>query len=168
MRWPLGLALLLAGVAAAGCGATMREVAERVGRGPRAEELYLARSFAGSGRQPTFDEKRMWEDRLDDRVRRYQREHPELEQTPRYTDVRFWRQVGHGATRDEVRALLEEPDEQTIDPALMGALAEQHWTAIGPKAREAWVYPLGWVIYFDDAGAVDFIRRTWGPLDTLD
>lgn len=158
----------LAVLAVAGCASPL-ETVDRVGRGPRSEELFLARSFAAAGRQPTFDERRMWEDRTDERLSRYLREHREVEQTPRYTDVKFWRQVGAGATRDEVRALLEDPEEQTIDPALMGALAERHWGAIGPKAREAWVYPMGWVIFFDEAGAaVEFVRRSQGPLDTLD
>ena len=151
-----------------GCASVGRESVERMGRGPRAEEIYLARSIGASGRQPTFDEKRMWEDRLDERMTKYRRDHPEIEQSHRYTDVRFWRQVAQGAPRDEVRALLEDPEEQTIDPALMGALAEQHWAAIGPKTREAWVYPLGWVIFFDDAGAVDFVRRGRGAMESLD
>jgi hypothetical protein len=159
---------LLAAAALLAACATLSETVERVGRGPRAEEIFLARSFAVTNRMPTFDERRMWEDRVEQRLGRHLREHPELEQTPRYTDVRFWRQVGQGATREEVRVLLEEPDERTVDPALMGALAGPHWPAIAPRVREAWVYPLGWVVYFDDQGAVEFVRRTWGRLDTLD
>src|SRR5262249_23415025 len=86
---------------------------------------------------------------------------PELEQSPRYLDVRFWRQVSAGAPRREVEVLLEEPQERTIDPALMAVLAERHWDEIGRKAKEAWVY-YGWVIYFDDAEVVDMVRRPGG------
>ncbi|MEK7837284.1 MAG: hypothetical protein AAB328_04800, partial [candidate division NC10 bacterium] len=103
--------------------------------------------------------KRIWEDRLDDRVSRDLREHPEMERTTRYSDFRFWRQVGLGSARAEVRALLDEPDEETVDPALMAALARQHWLEISRRAREAWVYPLGWVIYFDEQGVTDVVRR---------
>jgi len=167
--WSTRVALALVLLTASGCLSQItKETAERMGRGPRATEVYFARAVSASGRRPSFDEKRMWEDRLDDRLTRYRREHPELEQTPRYSDVRFWKQVSEGATRDEVKALLEDPDEQTIDPAMMGALAEAHWSSIGAKAREAWVYPLGWVIFFDDTGAVDFIRRSWAPGNTTD
>lgn len=154
-RLALAGLMLLGG---AGCAAQM-ETVERSGQGPKAEALFLARSFLRNGREPTFDEKRMWEDRMDDRVSRYLREHPEMQQATRYSDFRFWRQVSIGSARGEVRALLDEPEEETIDPALMGALARQHWPEVSRRAREAWVYPLGWVIYFDDQGVTDVVRR---------
>jgi hypothetical protein len=73
-------------------------------------------------------------------------------------DVRFWRQVSPGAPRGEVEALLEEPQELTIDPALMAVLAERHWDDFGRRATEAWVY-YGWAIFFDDAAVVGMVRR---------
>ncbi|HET6368182.1 MAG TPA: hypothetical protein VFG27_13185, partial [Pseudomonadales bacterium] len=82
------------------------------------------------------------------------------EQTTRYSEFRFWRQVAEGSTPSEVRALLDEPLEQTSDPALMKMKAKAHWAQISIKAKEAWTYPLGWVLYFDDKGVVDMIRRT--------
>src|SRR3990167_6597583 len=154
-RLALAGLLLLGG---AGCAAQM-ETVERSGQGPKAEALFLARSVLRNGREPSFDEKRMWEDRMDDRVSRYLREHPEMQQTTRYSDFRFWRQVSIGSARGEVRALLDEPEEETIDPALMAALARQHWPEISRRAREAWVYPVGWVIYFDEQGVTDVVRR---------
>ena len=154
-RGALAGLVLLGGL---GCAAQM-ETVERVAQGPRAEALFLGRSFLTNGREPSFDEKRMWEDRLDDRVSRYLREHPEMERTTRYSDFGFWRQVGLGSARGEVRTLLDEPDEETVDPALMAALARQHWPEISRRAREAWVYPVGWVIYFDEQGVTDVVRR---------
>lgn len=149
-----GLGLLLL----AGCAAPL-ETVERTAHGPKAEALFITRSFLTNGREPTFDERRMWEDRMDDRVSRYLRAHPEMERTPRYSDFRFWRQVSLGSARGEVRALLEEPEEETVDPALMAALAKQHWPEVSRRAREAWVYPPGWVIYFDEGGVTDVVRR---------
>jgi len=111
-----------------------------------------------NGRDPTFDEKRIWETRADMRIAKYLRDHPELEQTPRYLDVRFWRQVSAGAPRGEVEALLEDPQELTIDPALMAVLAERHWDDFGQRATEAWVY-FGWAIFFDDKEVVGMVRR---------
>jgi hypothetical protein len=67
-----------------------------------------------------------------------------------------------------VKVLLGEPREQTIDPALMGSLGEQHWAAIRTTAKEAWVYPLGWVVYFDDKGGVVDMLRKVSPLDVRD
>jgi hypothetical protein len=49
----------------------------------------------------------------------------------------------------------------------MASLGEQHWQAVRTTAKEAWVYPLGWVVFFDDKGVVDLLRRV-SPLDTRD
>jgi hypothetical protein len=157
---------LVAAVLATGC-LLASEVVERVGQGPRAQELFYYRIYMVNGRDPNFDERRKWEDALDERVSRYMREHPEIEQATRYSDFRFWRQVVVGSTRGEVRALLEEPDEQSMDPALMGAMAQQHWPAIQRRAKEAWVYPPGWVLYFDDKAVVDITRKKspYAPTD---
>jgi hypothetical protein len=151
------LALLLA-LAAAAC-ADKFETVDQTTQGPTAWDVLVARSVAVNGREPSFDEKRYAENRLEARIAKYLREHPELEQTPRYTEFRFWRQVSPGSTRGEVEVLLEEPTERTIDAAFMAVLAERHWTEIERKAREAWAY-YGWVIYFDDAGSVvGMVRR---------
>lgn len=104
---------------------------------------------------------------MDDRVGRYLREHAEMEQATRYSDFRFWRQVVVGSTRDEVRTLLDEPDEQTTDPALMASMAQQHWPTMQANVKEAWVYPPGWVLYFDEGGAVTGITRKVGKYDPV-
>jgi hypothetical protein len=151
--------LFLAVVMAAGCASNRLETTELTARGPAAEELLSGRSYAVNGRAPTFDEKRQWEGQVEERVFRYLREHPELEQTARYTEFRFWWQVTAGSTPGEVRVLLEEPQEKTIDPARMGALAQRHWADLEGKAREAWVYEPAWIIYFGDAGVVGMVHR---------
>ena len=33
------------------------------------------------------------------------------------------------------------------------------WTQVQTKAKEAWVYPLGWVLYMDDTAVVSMIRE---------
>ncbi len=148
------------------CGATA-PVLERTSRGPNAEEFFVQQSFAANGRAPSFDEKRVWQDQMDEKVFKYLREHPEMERTSRYSEFRFWRQVAPGSTPGEVKVLLGEPREQTVDPALMAALGEQHWQAVRTTAKEAWVYPLGWVVFFDDTGVVDMLRKV-SPLDVRD
>jgi hypothetical protein len=150
------LALFLA-LAAVAC-ADKLETVEQTSKGPTAWDVLAARSVAVNGREPSFDEKRYSETRVEARIARYLREHPELEQSPRYTEFRFWRQVSPGATRREVEVLLEEPQERTIDSAFMSVLAERHWTEIERTATEAWVY-YGWEIYFDDASVVSMVRR---------
>ncbi|HET8578483.1 MAG TPA: hypothetical protein VFO18_15415 [Methylomirabilota bacterium] len=152
LGWVSAVALL-----AAGCLST--EIVERTTRGPQAQEFLIARSYEINGRGPNFEEKGYWEAQIDDRIAKYLREHPELQQTTRFSDFRFWKQVTPGSTPAEVRVLLEDPTEQTIDPALMAVLAKRHWPEIRSKVKEAWVYPLGWVLYFDDKGVVEMIRR---------
>ena len=56
---------------------------------------------------------------------------------------------------------------QTIDPDMMAFYGEQHWVAVRSTAKEAWVYPLGWVVFFDDKGVVDMLRRV-SPLEMKD
>jgi len=128
--------LILLGALAVACATPKITNVERTPRGPNAYELNIYRSFVANGREPTFDEN-----------------------DQRYSDFRLWRQVTPGSSKGEVEALLEDPDERTIDPALMAALASQQWTAISSKAKEAWVYPLGWVLYFDDKAVVEIVRR---------
>jgi len=138
--------------------ATPQPVIEQTTRGPIAQEIQIARSFAANGRDMGWDEKRHYEEQLEERVFKYLREHPDLQNETRYSTFRFWRQVSVGSTKDEVKVLLEDPDERTIDPALMAALARRHWSQVQGKAREAWVYPLGWVLYIDDKAVVSMIR----------
>jgi hypothetical protein len=152
------LALLLA-VVIAGCYTGKLDVVELTPRGPSAEEQLTLRSLAINGRTPSFEERRQWQGQVEDRVFAYLREHPEIEQSARYTDFRFWWQVTTGSTPREVRVLLQEPQEQTIDPARMAALAERHWSEVRDKAKEAWVYEPAWVLYFDDKAVIGIVHR---------
>ena len=153
---PLFLAMTSLVVA---CSTNKLDVVEVTPRGPTAEELHLSRFVAMNGRPPSFDEKRHWEGVMEDRVFAYLREHPELEQTARYSEFRFWWQVVNGSTPAEVHVLLEDPTEQTVDPARMAALAERQWVGIAPKAKEAWFYAPDWVIYFDDTAVVAIVHK---------
>ena len=150
--------LMAAGLLAGACAAG-QPVVENTTRGPMATEMHIARSFAANGREPGWDEKRQFEDQLEEKVFKYLREHPEIENDARYSNFRFWRQVSVGSTKEEVRILLDEPDQRTIDPALMASLSRRHWSQVQTKAKEAWLYPLGWVLYMDDTVVVSMIRE---------
>jgi hypothetical protein len=155
-------ALRMAGVVAAGfmaaACATPQPVIEQTTRGPIAQEIQIARSFSANGRDMGWDEKRYYEEQMEEKVFKYLREHPGFENETRYSTFRFWRQVSVGSTKEEVKVLLDDPDERTIDPALMASLARRHWSQVQGKAKEAWVYPLGWVLYIDDKAVVSMIR----------
>ena len=150
--------LMAAGLLAGACAAG-QPVVENTTRGPMAAEMHIARSYVANGREPGWDEKRQFEDQLEEKVFKYLREHPEIENDPRYSNFRFWRQVSVGSTKEEVRILLDEPDQRTIDPALMASLSRRHWSQVQTKAKEAWLYPLGWVLYMDDTAVVSMIRE---------
>jgi hypothetical protein len=154
----LRISLVAAAGLLAGACATAQPVVEQTTRGPLAQEIQIARSFAANGREPGWDEKRHYEEELEDKVFKYLREHPEFQNETRYSTFRFWRQVSIGSTKDEVKVLLNDPDERTIDPALMASLARRHWSQVQGKAKEAWIYPLGWVLYIDDKAVVSMIR----------
>jgi hypothetical protein len=156
---PTALApVLLAGILAAGCLLTNpRSAFEPATRGPSADEVFVMRSYLKLGREPGLDERRRFQESLDERVRRYLRDHPEVEQSTRYTEVRFYKQVGQGTPRKEVLVLLEEPDETTVDPARMAQLSERFWPTVSERAREAWLYP-GWVLFFDEQACFGFIK----------
>ena len=122
--------------------------------------MFYARIAQRSDREPNFDERRQFKDQMDERVFKYLREHPEIEQKVALQRVPLLAPGERGQPRGEVRVLLDEPVEQTIDPALMGALAKAAVAGdVRDKAKEAWVYPLGWVLYFDDKGVVSMLRR---------
>jgi len=149
---------VLVALLAVGCAAKLDTV-ELTPKGPSAESLFEDRFNAINGRAPNFAEKRRWEAEVEERVYAYLRQHPELEQTSRYSDFRFWWQVTTGSTPAEVRVLLQEPAEQTIDPARMAALAERQWIEIQDTAKEAWFYAPAWVIYFDETSVVGIVHK---------
>lgn len=58
-------------------------------------------------------------------------------------------------TREEVLLLAGRPDAATSDAAAMEAGARQFWPDVSQRAKEMWVYPAGWRLYFDSDRLVD-------------
>jgi hypothetical protein len=149
--------LALAGLVAGCLARAVPPLIEPTTNGPTALSMFLYRSYLTNGREPNFDERRRWQDRLDDRVTRYLRQHPEVEQSPRYMDIRGWRQVVEDSTRAEVVLLLDDPDETATDRERMKQLAEHYWPPLAGRATEVWVYP-GWLLYFDQEAVVKIFK----------
>ena len=79
MRWlTRASGLAAAALVAAACSSLTDTTLERTTRGPNAEEMFIQQSFASNGRAPSFDEKRVWQDQMDEKVFKYLREHPEI------------------------------------------------------------------------------------------
>jgi hypothetical protein len=61
-------------------------------------------------------------------------------------------------SKEQVMILLGDPDRMTHDVAEMNALAGRYWAAIQGRATEAWVYPLGWRLFFAESRLVDITQ----------
>lgn len=122
---------------------------QRTTQGPTAEAMFKAQVRAANGREPTFDERRHWENELELRIDAYLRAHPEAANSFEVSTFRFLRQAAVGMAKAQVRILLGEPGAVVTDAAGMEKLARRHWPAVKARApTEAWVYPLGWHLFF--------------------
>ncbi|MBI4588113.1 MAG: hypothetical protein HY725_04700 [Candidatus Rokubacteria bacterium] len=148
--------LLLLAVLLGGCA--IFTIEQRTVEGPTADDIWKTNFRAANGRSPRFEESRTFEDELDRRVRAYLARNSEVAYTPRAGQLRFWRQVTVGMTKEEVSLLLGKPQETTDDPARMELLARKFWPMVKPKAKEAWLYPPGWTLYFDGNTLTDITQ----------
>ncbi len=158
------LALAIVLLVLAGC-ATAAEVVQRATEGPTARDIWYSRFFRSYARLPTFDETSAWQDQLDQKVSDYFTQHPEIATSPRASQFRFHRRLSVGMSKEEVTLLAGPPDALTSDRSLMEAAAKQFWPEIGKGAREMWVYPAGWQLYFDGDRLVDLTVHGGPPID---
>jgi hypothetical protein len=149
----LMLAVALTGCASLGIGSDL----QRTTQGPTADEVWMARFVQGYGRLPTFDEQVAWKDGFETRILAFLSRRPEIATSPRASQLRFQRSVVVGMQKDEVTALLEQPDAVTSDAAAMRVAAGRFWEAIGARAKEMWTYPPGWRLYFEGDRLIDMI-----------
>jgi hypothetical protein len=152
-----GLALVSVTLVLAACAA-LRPLEQRTTQGPTAQEFWMYRVLLTNGREPNFDERRHWEDQIDDQIGRYLRAHPEAANSLDVSTFRFFRRASVGMTKEQVVILLGSPEAVTTDPAEMEKLARKYWPAVKGQAKEAWVYPLGWHLYFADSRLVDITQ----------
>ena len=150
--------MLLAAALAAGC-ATRNTIDQRTTQGPTAEGFWLQRVAQETGRTPTFEERRHWEDSIDARIGEYLRRNPERASALDVSTVRFMRQVAVGMDREQVLILLGPPLRTTTDQGAIEQLARRHWAAMqGNSVTEAWEYPQGWRMFFAGSRLVDITQ----------
>ena len=145
-----------------GCAAR-KPIEERTTQGPTARALWAWRMTSELGRPPTFEERRHFDDALEQRIARYLAEHPEDASALGLAALRLDGQVSVGMSRAQVAALLGPPVSQTADAAAMEKQAGRFWPEIEPRARAAWTYPLGWTLYFGEEERVIDITRLQTP-----
>jgi hypothetical protein len=159
-RVPLVL-LVAAALALTGC-ASLRRVEQRTTQGPSAREMWYLRMFTQNGREPTLDERLDWENQLETKISRYLNEHPEAANSLQVSSFRFDRRAMVGMTKEQVLLLLDAPVAVTSSEADMEKLARRYWPIMKGNVTEAWVYPLGWNLYFTGLRLVD-ITQYDGP-----
>ena len=68
-------------VALAAC-AQMPALDKRAIQGPTAEEIWTAMVMLTTGREPSFDEKRQWDDQMDRRLSQFLAQNPQIASSP--------------------------------------------------------------------------------------
>ncbi len=152
------LALVAIPMVLIGCGTLRKPVEQRTTQGPTAEQFWTYRMVLANGRAPNFDERRHWQNDIDDEIGRYLRAHPDAANSLEISTFRFYRRATVGMTKEQIVILLGPPETTTTDSAEMEKLARQHWPAIKARAKEAWTYPLGWRFYFAGDRVVDITQ----------
>jgi hypothetical protein len=135
------------------------DLEQRSTQGPTAEQFWKSRLAVANGREPTFDERRHWDNDIDARITRYLNDHPEAANSLQVSTFRFHRQVAVGMSKEQVLILLGRPDRMTTDAADIERLARKYWPAIKETVDEAWVYPGGWRLYFKGPALVDITQH---------
>ncbi len=158
------LLVLLVGVAGCATLAGTGDV-QRTTQGPKADDVWMARFVQGYGRLPTFDEQVTWKEGFETRILAFLSRHPEVATSPRASQFRFQRSVVVGMQKDEVSALLEQPDAVTSDVSAMRTAAGRFWEPIGARAKEMWTYPPGWRLYFEGDRLIDMVVAGRSPLE---
>jgi outer membrane protein assembly factor BamE (lipoprotein component of BamABCDE complex) len=144
----------------AGCATILPPLDQRTSQGPTADEFWTARVMQQTGRAPSFEEKRHFENEMDERIGRYLREHQDAASSTTVLSFRSLRQVTIGMDKQQVEILLGPPITTTRDPAQMQNFARHHWPEIRDKTKpdEAWSYPFGWVVYFSRSRVADITQ----------
>ena len=149
----VGLVLILAGCY------MMRVKEQRTTEGPLAEDIWTMKVLMANGREPNFDERRRWDNAMEQKIGEYLRQNPGAANSMDVSTFKFIRQVSVGQTTEQVLILLGPPMSKTSDQAEMEKLARQFWPAVKEgEPTEAWVYPSGWRIYLKDRTVVDITQ----------
>jgi hypothetical protein len=139
-------------------GACARALEQRTTQGPTAYEIWVYRMVAQNGREPNFDERRHWEDQVEQQIGAYLRSHPDAANSLDISTFRFERRAAVGMTKEQVMILLGPPLAVTTDAAQMAELARRYWPAMQGQVGEAWMYPLGWHLFFAGARLADITQ----------
>jgi hypothetical protein len=155
---PFTAPLLAAAVLLAACATLNPPLEQRTSQGPTARQLWTLRSVMANGRQPSLDERRHFEDQLEIRINQYLAQHPEDANSLQVSSFRFDKRAVVGMSKEQILILLGAPDATTADQMAMEKLARRFWPQLKGNVTEAWVYPLGWNIFYAGPRVVDITQ----------
>ena len=144
------------------CGTLRPPLELRTTQGPTAREVWMLRMMTQLQREPNFDETRYFDDQMEAATAAYLRRHPEDASATHVSTFRFYRQAAVGMSKEQVMILLGAPAYVTTSDGDMEKLARKFWPQIQGNATEAWVYPIGWSLYFAGPRLVDITRYVEG------
>lgn len=152
--------VLVAVLLLAGCGliGKQREIEQRTSQGPTAQQMFNLRVLSENGREPTFEEKRRWDEDIEQKISTYLREHPDKANSLDVSTFRFLRQSAVGQDKEQILILLGPPLSVSQDAGHMQQLARGYWPLIQGNATEVWIYPLGWSMFFAGQRLVDITQ----------
>jgi len=157
------LALVALVLVLAGC-ASMGTKEQRTTEGPMAEDIWTLKVLVANGREPNFDERRRWDNAMEQRIGQYLRQNPDAANSVDVSTFRFIKQVTVGQSDEQVVILLGPPLSRISDAAEMEKLARQYWPAVKEsEPSEVWTYPSGWRIYMKDRTVVDITQYAVRP-----
>ena len=150
-------ACVLVGLAVVGC-ALKKPTEQRTTEGLTAREMFTYRVVLQNGREPNFEERRTWDDTIEQQISAYLRVHPEAANSLAVTKFRVLRQASVGMTKEQIRILLGAPTEVATGRERIEKIARKYWPDIRDRATEAWLYPLGWNLYFGGDRLIDITQ----------
>jgi len=162
----LRVVVLIGVLALGGCAFInkQREIEQRTMQGPTAQQMFNLRVLNENGREPTFEERRRWDEDIEQRISAYLREHPEKANALEVSTFRFYRQSAVGQDKEQVLILLGPPLVVSADQNHMQQLARRYWPVIQGNATEVWVYPVGWNLFFAGQRLVDITQFVASPI----
>jgi hypothetical protein len=152
--------VLVVVVLLAGCGFIdkQRQIEQRTNQGPTAQQMFNLRVLNENGREPTFEERRRWDEDIEQKISAYLRAHPDKANALDVSTFRFLRQSAVGQDKEQILILLGPPLAVSEDQGHMQKLARSYWPLIQGNATEVWVYPLGWNLFFSGQRLIDITQ----------
>jgi hypothetical protein len=147
-------------VGGGGCFPALRRqpLEQRTAQGPTAREMFNFRVQFENGREPTFEEKRLWDNQIEEQISAYLRKNEDKANALDVSQFRYYRQATVGMDKDQILILLGPPVAVTGDQAEIAKIARRYWSQIEGNATEVWVYPNGWNLYFAGPKLVDITQ----------